>query len=437
MQPRRRRGGWGGPQGGLRGGNEETSGGHNVEMKDKEKSLESSNSSTSDIEESSGEDSLDYGSQGSELSALLDEELHQVEGEVLSMPDEGWMEVDDEILGGVVSMMDTSADQAEENEKAQCGIQNDEVEENVKVEAIIKKRPAKTVIMMMELMNVKLHEQGEDEGDEDELCDGAKFLQFLDRDFYCSPRLIVRGIYVGEVLKLEVRRKTEGNLVHWSIFDMHRQKYVLSVNAQMEYQYNISRKAQGTSEGVKVLGGWNWRGWGYGFLNLFPPSDPRVLHVDVEEAIFYGEEVNDLYHVSGRNCKNIEKAEGVVCKEDGCGLRIHSVTFITFETAEEQTESYQPRSWRKERQVQYVLLSLVAFYSGQYKICVHRGARLKKYHEEVAWLTKDEVATARYSDSVEGVDQLKIEKEKLIWETPLPKRRAEGDILTKEVNILG
>ena len=88
MQPRRRRGGWGGPQGGLRGGNEETSGGHNVEMKDKEKSLESSNSSTSDIEESSGEDSLDYGSQGSELSALLDEELHQVECEVLSMPDQ-------------------------------------------------------------------------------------------------------------------------------------------------------------------------------------------------------------------------------------------------------------------------------------------------------------------------------------------------------------
>ena len=222
--------------------------------------------------------------------------------------------------------------------------------------------------------------------------------------------------------------------MHWALFDTNKKKQVLSVKAEMEYLSKLSSKAQGTSEGKKVLGGWNWRGWGYGYLNMFPPTDPRVLHVDVDEAIFYEEEVNVHYHVSGRNCKNMEKAEGVVCKEEGCGLRIHSVAFTTFETAEEQAEYYQPKITRKERQVQYVLLSLVAFYSGEYKICVHREPRIKKYHEEVAWLTKEE--NARFSDSVEGVDRLKVEKAQLIWGTSVPKRGAEGDTLAAQVNFL-
>ena len=155
MQPRRRRGGWGGQLGGLRGGNEEASAWQNVEMKVRDDSEETS--SSSDTEMSSDDDSLDYGSQGSELSALLDEELHQVEGEVLAMPDQGWMEVVDEMLeeDGDVSM-DTYADQVED-EKAQCG---------------------------------------EGSGD-DEVKSGAKFLLQLDKDYLCSPRQLVRVRYIS------------------------------------------------------------------------------------------------------------------------------------------------------------------------------------------------------------------------------------------------
>ena len=35
-----------------------------------------------------------------------------------------------------------------------------------------------------------------------EVKSGARFLQQLDRDYLCSPRLIVRGEYTGQVLKV-------------------------------------------------------------------------------------------------------------------------------------------------------------------------------------------------------------------------------------------
>ena len=130
----------------------------------------------------------------------------------------------------------------------------------------------------------------------------------------------------------------------------------------------------------------------------------------------------------------MDKSEDVICKEEGCCVRIWSVKFSTFTTAEERREYYQPRSFRKEREEQVVYLSLVAFFSGEYKICLHREDRLKKYHEEVAWLTKDE--SAEYNDSVAAVDRLKIEKAQMIWETRVPKPRTEGETLAAQVNIL-
>ena len=45
-----------------------------------------------------------------------------------------------------------------------------------------------------------------------------------------------------------------------------------------------------------------------------------------------------------------------------------------------------------------IYLSMVAFSNSEYKIVLHREARLKTYHEEVAWLMKDK--KAYYSDSV-------------------------------------
>ena len=457
MQPRKLRSKWK-LLGGLKAGAEKSTGEKtekNCEEKKSEESSsdEESSSSVGEIHTDDDSEGLHYGSEDSDLSNWLDEELQKAEADVLeekelSLPAQGWTSCLDEI--------DAVGPNHEEGEgqpitPAQAEQQVVRCEEDMDLGevlgggeegkgeedelSIVKKKMPKTVDMMLKMMNVVDDVAEDDKDDEDERCDdGFKFLQQLDRDFLCSPRMIVRGVYTGEVLKLVVRRKTEGNLVHWALFDMKRNKQLLSVKAQMEYQYKISSKALGTSEGVEVLGGWNWRGWGYGYFNLFPSSDSRVLHIDVQEAIFYDNEVNVHYHVSGSNCKNAEKAEGVLCKEDGCGLRIHSVNFTSFETAEEKREYYEPRRERKEKEVQYIYLSLVAFYSGQYKICLHRDWRLKKYHEEVAWLTKDE--SARFDESVAGVDQLKIEKAQLIWETSVPKRRAEGETLAAQVNIL-
>ena len=363
--------------------------------------------SSTGIHSEDGQGFMEYRSGGLELSQLQDEELNSMEGGPklqveemnISLPSGGWHE---------------------------------DVNEVVEEETDLR-------------MHVELDGDGdgkcnndvaEQEGDDDEeKCEGYKFLQQLDPDFACSPRMICRGIYTGDVLKLEVKRRTEGNLVHWVIFDMKKKKQLLCVKAQMQYPFELSRKARGTSsEGVNVLGGWKWRGWGYGYINLWPSSDPRVLHVDVEEAVFYGSEVNHLYHVSGRNCKNLEKAKNVECKEEGCGLRIHSVMFTTFETAEEEVEFYEQRRWRKQKEVADIYLSLVAFFNGEMKIALHREARIKKYHHEVAWLTKDQQLP--FDESVAGVDRVKINRARQIWETTLPKTTSAADTSSAKVIIL-
>ena len=279
----------------------------------------------------------------------------------------------------------------------------------------------------------------QDETEEGEEADsGARFLQQIDRDYICSPRLIVRGVYVGEVLKLVVRRKTEGTYVDWAMFNMNMKEQVLNIKGEMTYPFALSREAQGTKYGIEVKGGWSWRGCGYGFINLFPsqerPDPTKILHVDIHEAIFFGEDIPHHYHMAGRDCMKVSGAADANCRQEGCGLRIWSNTFTTYETADEEVEYYQQRKKKKEREVANIYLSMVAFFNGEYKIVVHREVRLKKYHEEVAWLRKDE--SARYDDSVAGVDRLKIEKARQIWETPVPKRRAEGDTLAAQVNIL-
>ena len=389
MQPRRKRG-WGGLRGGLRGGNEEATAGQNV----KEDPEETSSSSISNMEISSDEEALDYGIQGSELNALLEEELHQVETEVLSVPDQGWMEVVDNILkeGGDIGM-NKSADQVQvqDDDKVHCS-----------------------------------------EDAADEVKSGAKFLQQIDKDYLCSPRLVVRGVFSGEVLQLVVKRKTEGTYVDWAITNKKTNKQLLLVHGEMTYPFGLSREALSTkSGGQEVMGGWKWHGWGYGYLNLFPPSDPRVLHVDIEEAIFFGEDIFTLYHVSGRGCRNVEKSEDVICKQDECGVRIWSVKFSSFTTVEEKREYYQPRSFRKEKKEQIVYLSLVAFFNGEFKIALHRDARLKKSYEEVAWLTKDE--NARFHDSVAAVDRSKLQRAEQVWPTRVPKPVLGEETLMAEV----
>ena len=184
-----------------------------------------------------------------------------------------------------------------------------------------------------------------------------------------------------------------------------------------------------------MKGGWKWRGYGYGYINLFPGSDTSILHVDIEEAVFFYESV--FHHVSGRSCKNINKDEDIICKEDGCGVRIWSIVFTTFTTAEEEREYYQLPRRRKEKQEQQVFLSMVAFFNGDFKVVVHRDPTLENSYEhntrQVAWLTQKK--NADYNDSP-MVDQLKLSKAQYTWETNVPKPGRERVEPTTEVDII-
>ena len=131
---------------------------------------------------------------------------------------------------------------------------------------------------------------------------------------------------------------------------------------------------------------------------------------------------------------NVNRTADINCKQRGCGVRIWSIMFTTYTTADEKVEYYQPKRRRKNREEQHVYLSLVAFFDGEFKIVLHRGGQLKKYSEEVAWLTKDE--GANFNDSVAAVDRSKVEKARMIWETSVPKPRSEGDTLAAQVNVL-
>ena len=217
----------------------------------------------------------------------------------------------------------------------------------------------------------------------------------------------------------------------WGILNKTTNKQLLLVHGEMTYPFAISREALSTKFGHKCQGGWKWHGWGYGYLNLFLPSDPRVLHIDIQEAVFFGEDIFTLYHLSGRGCRNVDKSEDVICKEGECGVRIWSVMFSSFTTVEESREYYQPRSFRKEKEEKTVYLSLVKFFNGELKIALHRDARLKKSYEEVAWLTKDE---ARFNDTVAAVDRSKLQRAEQVWATRVPKPVAGGDTLTDTVS---
>ena len=478
MQPRKLKSKWQ-LLGGNKGGDEKSKV-EKSQKKDKKESEESSSdkeeASSSDEEASSsdeeasrfGSESLDYGSEDSDLSNQLDEELDRIETHDilemgLSFPAQGWTGCKDEIhalgsnheeggdqklagaegeglvlrcdedvdLGAAVgdNLVETSSSEDPSSRRFADGPGAKELQGGDQVEPVQGGD-------QVQGDDVEVEVAGDEEGEE-AVC-GAEFLKQLDRDYICSPRLIVRGVYVGEVLRLVVKRKTEGTLVDWALYNMKTRTQVLNIKGEMTYPFALSREAQGTKYGVEVKGGWSWRGYGYGYNRLFPRPerlDPtKILHVDIHEAIFYGEDVPHHYHVSGRDCMKVTGAAGANCRQDGCGLRIWSVRFTTYETADEEVEYYQQRKKKKAREVQDIYLSMVAFFDGDYKIVLHRDAQLKKYHEEVAWLVKDE--TTKYDDSVAGVDRLKIEKARQIWETPAPKHRAEGDTLVAQVNIL-
>ena len=431
--------------GGLRGGGDESDTNPKaVKSKDCDGSptspvTEKARDDNDEDSEEGGESSLDYGEEGEDLSDAVDEELARldsIEDRDLALPPDGE-------FAGVVD--EIAANDEEEDcivkDTSTANLTNDLLNSSILLSE-------KLALSMCEEFESPFSEDDEDDqAGEDNQYDntsdeenvhlkcGAEFLKKLDRDYLCSPRLIVRGVYKGDVLQLIIKRKTEGRFVDWSIMNKMKNKQVLLVKGEMTYPYGLSREALGTKFGTWVKGGWKWRGYGYGYINLFPGSDTTPLHVDIEEALFFNESV--FHHVSGRHCKNIDKDEDIDCKEEGCGVRIWSIVFTTFTTAEEQREYYQPRRWRKERQEQQVFLSMVAYFNGDFRVLVHRDLTPQNSYEkntrQMDWLTKDR--NAYYNDSP-VVDQLKIEKAKYTCETSVPKPSRERVGPTTEVHII-
>ena len=252
---------------------------------------------------------------------------------------------------------------------------------------------------------------------------GQKFLEKLDRHFQESPRLIMRGIFRGEVLELQAKRRTEGTLVEWKMINTRTNTTVLNVRARMTYKYSLGLSRQ--EYGRKVRGGWAWRGFGYGHLNLFPGSDSNTKHIDLDEAVFPDEHVE--HHFSGTNCKNVEKEEGVGCHEDGCGVKIWGLTINSFTTAVHKPDAWElPFNLRRDQLKEKVYLSLIAFpSSGESKILLHRDGEEKSFRE-VAWMTK----VNDYFDDRPDVDLAKLQKYHYIWDsTAMPR-----DVSTRENN---
>ena len=170
-----------------------------------------------------GEGGLEYGNEGIDLEEMLDVELNR--GEIHDSSETNNEEPVD---------MEVSSDLVEQSEEIHC-----------------------------------------DTASEEEESTGMKFLQELDRDYMCSSRMIVRGEYQGmidgKMYTLIVRRKTEGTLVDWSLYNLGTTRQVLSVKGEMTYPYELTKKTRGPNGqiyGQKVKGGWAWGGWAYGFVNM-------------------------------------------------------------------------------------------------------------------------------------------------------------------------
>ena len=244
---------------------------------------------------------------------------------------------------------------------------------------------------------------------EDFVENGGNLLKTINRDFLASPRMLVRGIYKGEILRLTVQRRTEGRLVSWSMKDVKNDTYVLNVKAKMRYSYDI---AGGHKFGHRLRGGKGWEGFGYGFVNLFPGSDSSIKHIDIHEAVFC--EDSNFYHYCGLNCKRI--TEDILCKEHGCGTRVWTIEFTAYSTMTRERGLYDIScNLIKDKLTEQVYISMVAFFDGTYQLVVHRAGQCKSSAEVVAWLKKD--SSARFYDKPDVNEATLDNRSYFIWQT--------------------
>ena len=277
-------------------------------------------------------------------------------------------------------------------------------------------RQPKTVEMMLNMTDYDFTREGESSDDSYNLI-GLRFLKHLDQDFTSSPRKIVRGVWRGDNLELVARRKTEGNLVHWTLTYLPQNKIVMLCKAKMNYKFSLPDT--GINHGCKLRGGWGWAGEGYGFINIFPTtattsytttaalSNSKPKHVDLMEAVFWSE--SRFYHVSGDGCKkDIE-----TCTNDDCGVRIWSLMIDTWHVRSQKDDFFHTEQLIREDQDQTLFLSLVAYHSGDHKIIIHRDRQTVKWggnaiskHTFVASLSQ---ANLRFDDKPQ-IDHQQLRK---------------------------
>ena len=114
-------------------------------------------------------------------------------------------------------------------------------------------------------------------------------------------------------------------------------------------------------------------------------------------------------------------------------MRIWSIQIKTFTTAAEEHD-LRPTSFSKKEEVQTVFMSLVRFFSGPFKLVIHGDQRIRKYDEEVIWMSP--VQNRYFNDSVAGVDWRMRERAKQIHRTSVPRLAVEESDAITQVRLL-
>ena len=116
---------------------------------------------------------------------------------------------------------------------------------------------------------------------------GSRALSKIDPHYYSSPRLVMRGEYVGDVINLKVKRKPmNGTYVDWYMMNKETKDIILNVKAEMTYSYDLHgvrnrAKKDGADDGasysMRVPSGRIW--YGYVSLMLINVLHFTLLHV--------------------------------------------------------------------------------------------------------------------------------------------------------------
>ena len=116
---------------------------------------------------------------------------------------------------------------------------------------------------------------------------GSRALSKIDPHYYSSPRLVMRGEYISDVINLKVKRKpVDGTYVNWFMVNKETKDIILNVKAEMTYSYDVHgvqnrAKKDGADDGAsyskRVPSGRIW--YGYVSLILINVFCFTLLHV--------------------------------------------------------------------------------------------------------------------------------------------------------------